>query len=95
MRNVFSAITLSLAAAITSAPLAAHAERVQKVVPDYTVFVDPPSGFVFVKLPQGWKFVGAIAPEEVPRLPIGVETALLVGEDDDEDMARMASQRSD
>lgn len=46
-------------------------------VADYTVYVDLPTGFVFVKLPAGWKFAGRVAEQDIARLPAGVVTALL------------------
>jgi hypothetical protein len=49
-----------------------------RVVADYTVFLDPPTGFVFVKLPVGWKFVGRVDPKDVARAPGNVVTAMLV-----------------
>jgi hypothetical protein len=47
------------------------------VVADYTVFLDPPTGFVFVRLPKGWKFVGAVETVDLGRLPANVVTTLL------------------
>ena len=47
------------------------------VVADYTVFLDPPTGFVFVKLPQGWKFVGSVEAVDLGRPPANVVTTLL------------------
>ena len=37
-----------------------------------------PTGFVFVKLPVGWKFVGTVDPKDVARAPANVVTAMLV-----------------
>lgn len=48
------------------------------VVADYTVFLDPPTGFVFVKLPQGWKFAGTVEPGDLGRVPTHVVTTLLM-----------------
>ena len=47
------------------------------VVADYTVFLDPPTGFVFVKLPQGWKFAGTVEAVDLRRVPNHVVTTLL------------------
>lgn len=65
---------LSLLAAAAATP--AEPERAAAVAP-YTVFVDPPTGYVFVKLPQGWRFVAAVGAEDVARLPPQVVTHLL------------------
>lgn len=51
-------------------------------VPDLTVFLDPPTGFVYVKLPAGWKFVGTVHPATLDSLPHHVRTSLLVANGD-------------
>jgi hypothetical protein len=89
-----SFVVLSLAALFTAAPALSRAEQAAKVVPDYTVFVDPPTGFVFVKLPAGWKFVGKVDAKDLARLPAHVETALLTGDDDADETNRTALQRA-
>jgi hypothetical protein len=82
--------TLTLFAAVAAAPLAAQAAPVEAAsVSDYTVFVDAPTGFVFVKLPQGWKFAGkadGALPARLPGhvvsrvLPADAESALPAGQ---------------
>lgn len=74
--------TIATLAVATPAQAAQAADEPasQRVVPEFTVFVDPPTGFVFVKLPQGWKFAGKVDAIELTRLPAGVVTALLKDE---------------
>ncbi len=43
----------------------------------FAVFVDQPTGFTFVKMPSGWKFVGAITKEQAKHLPGSVLTSVL------------------
>jgi hypothetical protein len=78
-RKFFAA---SIAALCALAPAVSHADKVARVVPDYTVFLDPPTGFVFVKLPVGWKFVGKVDSNDVARAPGNVVTAMLVDADE-------------
>jgi hypothetical protein len=81
-------LVFSLGCAATGAARAqstAQADSRQIAVRDYTVFVDPPTGFVFVKLPQGWKFAGAIDPADVAQVSDNVVTALLKPETADAD----------
>jgi hypothetical protein len=70
-----------LLAAIGAAPAGAQ-ETSAIAVPDYTVFVDPPTAFAFIKLPTGWKFVGKLDREQLRHLPPGTVTSLLPQEDD-------------
>lgn len=46
-------------------------------VKDFDVYVDTPTGFVFVKLPAGWKFVARLDSAEMSHLPGTVLTSLL------------------
>ena len=78
-----TAVSLAFAASTMMAPTACLAERTAKVLPVLTVFVDLPTGFVFLKLPGGWKFAGKLNDVDAARLPQGVVTALLEGDDDD------------
>lgn len=86
--HIKTAITLLCAALLAGSAGAASTETdsANVTTADYTVFVDPPTGFVFVKLPQGWKFAGRVSPEDVARLPPTIVTALLK-----EDAARLAA----
>ncbi|MEX3937558.1 hypothetical protein AB4Y32_38495 [Paraburkholderia phymatum] len=43
----------------------------------YAVFVDQPTGFTFINLPSGWKFVGAVSKEEAQHVPANVLTSVL------------------
>jgi hypothetical protein len=91
-----SFVTLSIAVLSAASAAPSRAERVVKVVPVYTVFLDPPTGFVSVKLPTGWKFVGKVEAKDVVQLPASVVTALLTGDgDDDREASRLASRQAD
>ena len=60
----------------SSAPVAAH--RQAKI---FDMFVDQPKGFTFVKMPDGWKFVGAVSREDAKHLPDRVLTAVASSEE--------------
>jgi hypothetical protein len=85
-------LALSAAALMAFAPSLSQAERIATPVADYTVFVDPPTGFVFVRLPDGWKFVGKVGTGQLERLPAGVVTSLLPVDRSEEDSTRLAAK---
>ena len=89
-------ILAMIAAAVLALPVAAQtavdaADATMIKVQDFAVFVDPPTGFVFVKMPMGWKFVGKVDHATVASLPTGVITSLLpAGDSDSIDVAGRA-----
>jgi hypothetical protein len=80
-------------AAVLCIPPALAQQPAPLPVKDYDVFVDPPTGFVFVKLPQGWKFAGKVDAGQASKLPATVLTWLLPAEADD--AVRMAQLKLD
>lgn len=52
-------------------------------VRDLDVFVDLPTGFTFVKMPAGWKFVGKLEADQMRNLPASTLTSLLPPEQDE------------
>ncbi len=70
-------IAMSFAALLAAAPVLARSQTHEEVPPDYSVFLDPPTGFVFVKLPAGWKFVGKVDASDAAKIPSTVLTSVL------------------
>ena len=94
MRKILTAaaVAASLSFAAAAPAQAEPATDSGIAVADYTVFVDPPTGFVFVKLPQGWKFAGKVDEAAMAHLPAGVVTALLKDDADRTPAARAAAK---
>jgi hypothetical protein len=90
MHKLIAAASL---AAVLCIPPALAQQPSSVSVRNYDVFVDPPTGFVFVKLPQGWKFAGKVDAAQMDRLPATVLTWLLPAEADD--AVRMAQLKLD
>lgn len=75
MKSTVSALTAALLLAVSGAAFAQTA--VSSEAAPYSVFVDQPTGYTFVKLPGGWKFAGAVSKEEAQHLPDTVLTSVL------------------
>ncbi len=73
------------AALVIAAPITTFASSAAPVAspasPVYSVFVDQPTGFTFVKMPSGWKFVGAVSKDDAQHLPDNVLRSSSLPED--------------
>jgi len=67
-----AAVTLAL-----TLPLPAAAQAAAPAVRTLDLYVDLPTGFTFVKMPAGWKFVGKLEADQMRDLPGTVHTTLL------------------
>jgi hypothetical protein len=82
-----SLITAVLVASALAAPAVSFAQSnvpagaVQGPAKTFDVFVDQPTGFTFVKMPGGWKFVGAVSKEDARHLPKTVLTSVVPDDD--------------
>jgi hypothetical protein len=78
MKSTLSALAAAL---LLISPLVSFAQTTAAAWPaPYSVFVDQPTGFTFVKMPSGWKFVGAVSQEEAQHVPANVLTSVLPAE---------------
>lgn len=60
-------ISSLLFTAMLVAPMVSHAQvssAAKADSPVFTVFVDTPTGYTFVKMPDGWKYVGAVTQKD-------------------------------
>ncbi|SPB15330.1 hypothetical protein NOV72_02556 [Caballeronia novacaledonica] len=76
MKSTLSALAATL---LLMSPMMSHAQATatSAAPAPYSVFVDQPTGFTFVKMPSGWKFVGAVSKEEAQHVPANVLTSVL------------------
>ena len=90
-RQLQARCLILVCALCVSLGIALPAGAAQTVSPQpFDVFVDPPTGFVFVRLPTAWKFVGTLSALEVKALPATVITSLLpAGEGDSSAVAQL------
>jgi hypothetical protein len=84
--------TIATAFAALLVSTAALAQSSSVPVKDFDVYVDTPTGFVFVKLPAGWKFVARIDEAEMSRLPGTVLTSLLLPDTEAPMLARQGGE---
>lgn len=87
---MIKSVATAFAALLLSASALAQSSSVP--VKDFDVYVDTPTGFVFVKLPAGWKFVARIDEAEMSRLPGTVLTSLLLPDTDTPMVARQGGE---
>ena len=86
---------LTLGAALIASGAAGATEQTEAAtVKDFDVYVDLPTGFTFVKMPQGWKFVGQLDQQAMRKLPGSVHTWLLPAEEGERQI-RLAQAMSD
>jgi hypothetical protein len=76
MKSTLSALAAAL---LLASPLVSFAQATETAASPapYSVFVDQPTGFTFVKMPSGWKFVGAVSQEEAQHVSANVLTSVL------------------
>ncbi len=86
--------TLATAFAALAISASAVAQTASMPVKDFDVYVDTPTGFVFVKLPAGWKFVAKIDEAEMGRLPGTVLTSLLAPDAEGTMVARQGQEQA-
>lgn len=87
---MFKSMVVSFAALLIAG--AAWAQPASVPVKDFDVYVDTPTGFVFVKLPTGWKFVAAIDEEQMAHMPDTVLTSLLTRDADEMMLAQQGHE---
>ena len=75
-RTLVTRAAAALGLALLFAVPAAQAHSFVQVR-DWAVYVDLPTGFAYVKTPNGWRFVRKLDEEQMARLPASTLTALL------------------
>jgi hypothetical protein len=96
-RSCFATTLAATALCLALAPPTASAQvrpASSVEVRDWDVYVDLPTRFAFVKLPNGWVFVRQLDEEQMTRLPASTLTALLPADDGDMRYAHPALEPS-
>ncbi len=79
--SYLNAVAATCALVATFGSGAAEPQGKQRVdVDDYAIYVDLPTAFAFIKLPNGWKFVGKLDADQLRHLPADTLTSLLTEE---------------
>jgi len=90
--SLLLSLAVALGAAVMPDPVQAQAPP-PVPVKDFDIFIDLPTGFVFLKLPAAWKFVGKLDEKDLHALPAGVITSLLPPDPADAPLAQVDAPR--
>lgn len=82
MLKRFAALASFTVLSLASVAAPAIAQSAAPQVRTLDVYVDLPTGFTFVKMPAGWKFVGKLDAAQMRELPPTALTSLLPAEEE-------------
>jgi hypothetical protein len=78
LKRIAALAALSLACVVGPAAAQGTAPQVRTL----DIYVDLPTGFTFVKMPAGWKFVGKLDAAQMRELPSTTLTSLLPADEE-------------
>ncbi|RFU48865.1 hypothetical protein [Paraburkholderia sp. DHOC27] len=73
---IAAAIAVASSAVFAQAAPATSQAAAATPAKNFDVYVDKPTGFTFVKLPEGWKFAGKVNANDMQHLPATVLTSV-------------------